>query len=590
MALDGVFLGIVKNEISVLLDGRVDKIHQPSREEILITFRTREGGYKLLINTSAGGARVHVTRAQIDNPRVPPMFCMLMRKLLSSGRLIAIRQEGQERILCLDFDSSNEMGDIVRITLVIEIMGRHSNLIILDKDGRIIDAIKRVGQDMSSVRPVLPGMQYEAPPRDERISLFSLTREGLKAAFEKHAHAELSKAILKSIEGLSPVFARECALKVTQDEISAGELSDEGFEKLYLFLTMQAQQAEKGDNKFTVLKSQDGLLKDFCFADITQYGSLMERIHFPSACETLDYFYTERDITARMKQRASDLYKFLQNTKDRIARRTANQKQELLECADRDKLKIYGDLLMANLYNFQKGDSAVTVQNYYEEGSPEVRIKLDVRLTPSQNAQRYYSEYRKADTAEKKLTALIEQGEQELLYIDSVFDNLTRAMSETDIDDLRIELHEQGYLKSARLSKGAKNVKTRPPMKFVSSDGYEIRVGRNNKQNDKLTCKDSEKLDIWLHVKEITGSHVIISAKGGEVPDETIMEAAVIAAYYSSARSSAQVPVDYTLVKYVKKPNGAKPGMVIFTNNRTLFVKPDEGLVERLRTDKQGRD
>ena len=245
---------------------------------------------------------------------------------------------------------------------------------------------------------------------------------------------------------------------------------------------------------------------------------------------------------------------------------------------------------MANLYNFKKGDGFVDVDNYYEEGSPRLRIKLDVRLTPSQNAQRYYNEYRKADTAEKKLTGLIEQGEQELLYIDSVFDNLTRAMSETDIDDLRIELHEQGYLKSARLSKGAKNVKTRPPMKFISSDGYEIRVGRNNKQNDKLTCKDSEKLDIWLHVKEITGSHVIISAKGGEVPDETITEAAMIAAYYSSARSSAQVPVDYTLVKYVKKPNGAKPGMVIFTNNRTLYVKPDEGLVERLRAEKQGRE
>lgn len=583
MALDGVFLGIVKQEISVLLDGRVDKIHQPSREEILITFRTREGGYKLLINTSAGGARVHITKAQIDNPRVPPMFCMLMRKLLSSGRLISIRQDGQERILMLDFDSSNEMGDIVRITLVIEIMGRHSNLIILDKEGRIIDAIKRVGQDVSSVRPVLPGMQYEAPPRESRLSLFSLTREGLREGLLKNSHAELSKAIMRSIEGLSPVFARECALKCTHDEIAAGELTDEGFEKLYLFLTMQAGLIEKGENKFTVLKAQDGLLKDFCFADINQYGSLMQKIQFSSACEVLDYFYTERDITARMKQRASDLYKFLINTKERITRRTANQRQELLECADREKLKINGDLLMANLYNFKKGDSFVTVGNYYEEGCPEVKIRLDVRLTPSQNAQRYYSDYRKADTAEKKLTGLIEQGEQELAYIDSVFDNLTRAQSETDIDELRIELHEQGYLKSARLSKGAKNVKTQPPMKFISSDGYEIRVGRNNKQNDRLTCKDSEKLDIWLHVKEITGSHVIISSHGGEVPDNTIMQAAQIAAYYSSAKNSAQVPVDYTLVKFVKKPNGAKPGMVIFTNNRTLYVKPDEELVNSLK-------
>jgi len=586
MALDGVFLGLVRQEISFLIGGRVDKIHQPSREEILITFRTREGSYKLLINTSAGGARVHVTRADIDNPRVPPMFCMLMRKLLSSGKLISIRQDGQERILMLDFDSSNEMGDIVRITLAVEIMGRHSNLIILDGEGKIIDAIKRVGQDMSSVRPVLPGMLYEAPPKEPRLSLFTLTSRDLKSALALCPRAELSKAILKSIEGLSPVFARECALQVSQDSITADSLTDEQVERLFIFLDRQARLIEKGKNTFTVLKTPDGLLKDFCFADINQYGSLMEKVTLPSACETLDYFYTERDITARMKQRANDLYKFLINTKERITRRTANQKQELLECADRESLKIQGDLLMANLYNIKKGDTAAIVDNYYEEGSPKLTIKLDARLTPSQNAQRYYNEYRKADTAEKQLTRLISQGEQELVYIDSVFDSLTRARNETDIDELRVELHEQGYLKSARLSKGSKNAKTQPPIRFLSSDGFEIRVGRNNKQNDKLTCKDSEKLDIWLHVKEITGSHVIISSHGGEVPEQTITEAAIIAAYYSSAKSSSQVPVDYTLVKYVKKPNGAKPGMVIFTNNKTLFVTPNEGIVEKLRVKK----
>ena len=588
MALDGVFLGIVKNEMSVLLDGRVDKIHQPSREEILITFRTREGGYRLLINTSAGGARVHITGVGIENPRVPPMFCMLMRKLLSSGRHVDIRQPGQERVLFLDFDSSNEMGDIVRITLAIEIMGRHSNMLILDKDERIIDALKRVGIEMSSVRPVLPGMQYEAPPREERLSLFTLTKQEFKAALEKNAHAELSKAILRSIEGLSPVFARECALQACADTVSAGEVSAEGIDRMYLFLSHQAQLIESRDNRFTVLKTADGLLKDFCFADIRQYGNMLEKIQFSSASETLDYFFTERDAAARMKQRAHDLYKFLQNTHERITRRTANQRQELIECADREKLKIQGDLLMANLYNFKKGDESVEVENYYAEGSPKITIKLDKRLTPSQNAQRYYNEYRKADTAEKKLVTLIEQGEQELGYIDSVFDNLTRAQSETDIDELRIELHEQGYLKSARLSKGAKNVKTRPPIKLMSSDGYVIRVGRNNKQNDRLTCKDSEKLDIWLHVKDITGSHVIISANGGEVPDSTIMEAAQAAAYYSSAKSSSQVPVDYTLVKFVKKPGGAKPGMVIFTNNRTLFVKPDEQVIKQLEANAKG--
>ena len=586
MALDGVFLSKVKEEISILTDGRVDKIHQPSKEELLITFRTREGGYKLLINTSAGGARVHVTRASIDNPRVPPMFCMLMRKLLSSGRLVDIRQEGQERILFFDFDSSNEMGDIVRITLAVEIMGRRSNLIVLDGEGRIIDAIKRVGIEMSSVRPVLPGMMYAPPPRENRLSLFTLTKAELSSALSQWPNTELSKALLRSVEGLSPVFARECALKCSSSEITASSLDEAQLDRLFIYLSRQADLLDKNENKYTVLRSHDGRLTDFCFADIDQYGGLFEKIYFPTACETLDYFYTERDITARMKQRASDLYKFLQNTCERITRRTAAQKQELLECADRERLKIFGDLLMANLYNFSKGDESVIVGNYYEDGCPEVTIPLDKRLTPSQNAQKYYSEYRKADTAEKKLTSLIAKGEDELKYIESVFDTLTRAQNETDIDELRIELHEQGYLRSARLSKGAKNVKTQPPYRFKSSDGFEIRVGRNNKQNDKLTCKDSEKLDMWLHVKDITGSHVIITSKGGEVSDTAITEAAQIAAYYSSARSSSQVPVDYTLVKFVKKPGGAKPGMVIFTNNRTLYVKPDEALIEKLREKK----
>lgn len=585
MALDGVFLRLVKNELPPLIDGRVDKIYQPSREELVIGIRTRDGSYRLLFNTGAGTARVHVTKAEIENPKVPPMFCMFMRKHLSSGRLVDIRQDGFERILYFDFDSANEMGDICRLTLAIEIMGRHSNLILINSEGKIVDSIKRVGQDMSAVRMVLPGMAYTLPPREKRLSLLDDSAEDICGEVQNYPTLSLPKALMKVIEGISPVFAREAEFFAGRGrELIVSEMDSDTFDRLAFYLKKTAEEIRNGENKYTVVKTKEGLFKDFCFTSINQYGSLMVTKQLDSPSETLDYFYSERDRAARMKQRAQDLFKFLVNTSDRIARRTANQREELKECAERDKLKKYGDLLMANLYRLEKGQGTAEVEDYYDEKCPLIKIPLDKRLTPSQNAQKYYKEYRKADTAEKKLKVLISQGEEELEYIDSVFDSLTRAQSENDVIQLRLELAEQGYIKSSKLK--GKPPKSLPPIKFISSDGFEIRVGRNNKQNDKLTCKDSEKQDIWLHTQGITGSHTVISCHGETPPDRTIEEAAIIAAYHSKGRNSSQVPVDYTLIKNVKKPNGAKPGMVIFTNNRTLFVKPDEELVEKLRDKK----
>jgi len=582
MALDGVFLRQVKNELSPLIGGRVDKIHQPSREELLISLRTRDGAYRLLFNTGAGTARVHATKADIDNPKVPPMFCMLMRKQLSSGKLVDIRQDGFERILYFDFDSSNELGDICRLTLAIEIMGRHSNLILIDGDGKIIDSIKRVGQDMSQVRLVLPGMTYTLPPKETRASLTEAQPADIVAKVRELPALKLPKALMNTLEGISPVFAREAEFYAGRGrELTVADMTADEFDRLAFFIGKTAKELKDGTNTYTILRTQDGQFKDFCFTDIRQYGTLMVTSTASSACETLDRFFSERDRTARVKQRAQDLFRLLVNTSERISRRTANQKLELKECADRDKLKKYGDLIMANLYQIQKGDAEAKVVDYYEPDQPEISIPLERRLTPSQNAQRYYKEYRKADTAEKKLLDLIAKGEEELAYIDSVFDALTRASGDDDISELRAELSEQGYIKRGKIK--GKPPKSQPPLKFISSDGYEIRVGRNNKQNDRLTCKDSEKLDIWLHTKDITGSHTVISCRGEEPPERTVREAAVIAAYHSKARTSAQVPVDYTLIKFVKKPAGSKPGMVIFTNNRTLYVTPDEQLVEKLK-------
>lgn len=582
MALDGAFLYAVKSELEILIGGRVDKIYQPSREEIVISLRTVKGGYRLLASASAGSARAHITESQIDNPMSPPMFCMLLRKRLGGGKLVDIRQDGLERILFFDFSCTNELGDPVTITLACEIMGKYSNIIVINGDGRIIDSIKRVDEDMSRERLVLPGMKYEMPPRDGRISFIHGDREEIKAAVESMKSAELSKGIISAFEGVSPVLAREWAHYAARgNEVRADEIDDDIKERL-LFAIMQSREtliSNKG--QYTAVMTRDGLLKDFSFIRISQYGTLMVTKEFNSASGLLDYFYEQRDRTARLKQRANDLFKLLVNTSERIAKRTANQREELKECVKKDNMKLMGDLLSANIYRLKKGDVSVRLENFYDENCPEVEIKLDSRLTPSQNAQKYYSGYRKAVTAEKKLAEQIKLGEEETQYIDSVFDALTRANSENEVNELRLELAEQGYVRAVRLK--GKPPKSQPPVEYVSSDGFTILAGRNNKQNDRLTLKTAAKTDIWLHTHNIAGSHVIILTNGETPPDKTIEEAAVIAAVNSKAKDSAQVPIDYCLCKFVKKPVGAKPGMVIFTNNKTAYINPDEELAERLK-------
>lgn len=582
MALDGAFLYSVRKELDILIDGRIDKIYQPSREEIIISMRTRNGGQKLLISASASSARVHITNLSPDNPMKPPMFCMLLRKHLGSGRLKKIRQDGLERIIFLDFECINELGDIVTVTLACEIMGKYSNLIVINNEGKIIDSIKRVDEDMSRERLVLPGMNYELPPRDDRISFVHSYESEIRNAIDSLKNIELSKALISAFEGVSPVLAREWAHKIGKGrELFGAALMDTEREKLFAEIMNTRNMLISGECSFNSVSDKDGILKDFSFIDISQYDGIMQRKYHKSACELLDYFYAQRDSAARLKQRANDLFKMLINTSERIIKRIANQKNELSECAKKDEMKLMGDLLSANLYRFEKGDEKAIVENYYDEECPEIEIKLDPRLTPSKNAQKYYSEYRKAVTAEKKLAEQIRIGEEELVYIESVFDSLTRAVTENEVNELRLELAEQGYMKASRLK--AKPPKASPPLEYISSDGYRILLGRNNKQNDKLTLKTAAKTDIWLHTHNIPGSHVIIEAHGEDIPINTIEEAAMLAAVNSKAKNSSQVPVDYCLVKFVKKPNGAKPGMVIFTNNKTLYVTPNEKLEERLR-------
>ncbi|MBO5103870.1 MAG: NFACT family protein [Ruminococcus sp.] len=580
MALDGAFLFAVKNELKPLIGGRIEKIHQPSREEIIISIRTRQGSKKLYISANAGSARVHITEKSVDNPQTPPMFCMLLRKRLGNGKLIDIRQDGLERILFLDFECVNELGDVVVITLACEIMGRCSNLIIIS-DGKIVDSIKRVDSDMSRERMVLPSMTYTLPPKSDRLNFLDAEPEQIIMKLRENGSAELSKALIRAFEGISPVLAREWTFFAGRGIHLDGNVDGDSLDRLLFIIKRTREQLINGECCFNVASTKEGMLKDFSFIRLSQFGNLMYTKEIPSACELLDYFYSERDSTVRTKQRANDLFRLLVNLIDRTERRISVQREELSACADKDYFKLCGDLISANMYRIKKGDSVAVVENFYDENYPTVEIKLDVRKTPSQNSQHYYSEYKKAVTAEKKLAEQIDRGEEELQYLDSVFDSLSRATSENDIIQLRLELREQGYIKS--VNGRAKPPKALPPIEYRSSDGFTILVGRNNYQNDKLSLKFAEKNDIWLHTQTITGSHVIIVTDGVTPPDSTIEEAAVIAAVNSKGRDSNLVPVDYCFARYVKKSSGAKPGKVIFTNYKTAFVKPDTEIESKLK-------
>lgn len=573
MALDGAFLYCTLAEVRRrLTDARVDKIYQPAKDMIVIGFRGRGFSEKLLISAGASSARVQLTEQSFENPAQPPMFCMLLRKHLG-GRLAAVRQDGLERAAYFDFECTNEMGDLVTITVAAEIMGRRSNIVLINENGKVIDAIRRVDEDMSETRRILPGVTYVPPERQNKLNFLECSADEIIARIEASKSSELSKAIVDALEGVSPLFARECAFFVGRGaELFNTGLTEEHKIRLSHYLC-GAREAILSGAPRTVIYDRDKNPKDFCFVPIKQYGTLMLEKTFDSESKLLDSFYSERDNQSRMKQRSHDLLKTISNLSERISRRIENQKQELEQCKDRDRLKIAGDLINANIYRLEKGMRSAELENFYEEGSPAVTVELDPRLTPSQNAQRYYSKYRKADTAERLLKEQISLGQTELLYIDSVFDSLVRATSEAELAQIREELIKQGYVKRGR--KNEKAPKALPPIKLVTSDGFTVLVGRSNVQNDRLTLKDSAKTDMWLHTHDIHGAHVIIRSDGREISKTAVEEAAVAAAYQSKARESSGVPVDYTLVRYVKKPAGAKPGMVVFTNNKTVYVTPD---------------
>jgi predicted ribosome quality control (RQC) complex YloA/Tae2 family protein len=545
MSLDGSFLHIVKTEIiqKLPIGARIDKIHQPSRDEVVLTFRVAGGYERLLMSANAMSARVNLTNQVPENPAVPPMFCMILRKHIGNGRLTAIHQEGLERILNFDFAASNEIGDMVNNRLIIEIMGRTSNIILINKDtGRILDSIKRVTDEISKTRRILPNLEYIPPAKDKRYCLLDCDVNDIP----------ITSNLLKTLEGVSPIFVREAEFcGVTE------------------FLHRAKYALTENKPEITLVSDLQGNPRDFCFMPITQYATAMTSTRYKSANELLCSFYEEKAGAQRLKQRCGNIMKTLNTAYERLSRKIENQRLELIECKDREHLKIYGDLINANIYQLQKGDEFLECENYIT--GENVKIKLDVRLSPAQNAQKYYAGYRKLNTAEKMLTDLIIRGEQELMYLDSVIYAASLAVTDSQINAIRDEMGMYSKRKPPRRKQVKQPVSA--PIKFTASDGTQILVGRNNKQNDELTFKIAKADDIWLHTKDIAGSHVILRCDG-KTSEETITQAAIIAAEHSKGRESSRVPVDYTFVKFVKKPSGAKPGFVVFTHNKTLYVTP----------------
>ncbi|MBQ8830184.1 MAG: NFACT family protein [Oscillospiraceae bacterium] len=582
MPLDAVCLSAVVNELSdVLKDARVDKVQQPERDELIISLRTKQDNVKLLVSAGTGDARIHFTKSSYENPAQPPMFCMLLRKHLVGTVLTDVQQIQGERAVVFSFEHKSIFGDDESRKLIVELMGRYSNIILTDSEGIILDCLRRVDMSMSEKRQVLPGLFYRNPPPQEKISIFAATAEDLENAIERAQFGKsLDKLLLDTFSGISPLGCREivnAAYGIT--DVRAGECDTtplvSAFASAVDFINAK---------KFTpcIVKNAEGRLADFYCFPLKQYGTAAEILTFDSFSECLEEFYTGRARAERVRQRSATMTKTVKNARDRLSRKLLMQNEELKKTFDRERLRECGDIISANMHAMKKGQSVLRAFDFYDPEGKECEIALDPAKSPQQNAAKYYKDYTKAKNAEKALTEQIINGEAELEYLESVLEEIERAGGERDLSEIRAELESTGYLKQQK-----KNAKQKPqkfePMRFVSSTGFEIRVGKNNTQNDQLTLKHSSKLDIWLHTQKIHGSHVIITTNGYEVDETTLTEAAQLAALYSKASEGSNVPVDFCLVKFVKKPVGAKPGMVIYTDYKTLFVTPDKTLPDRLK-------
>ncbi|MBQ3054557.1 MAG: NFACT family protein [Oscillospiraceae bacterium] len=577
MALDALFLTHLALELDGVVQGaKIDKIQQPERDELVLQLRSKNGNMSLLVSAGAS-PRMHLTEKKLENPKTPPMFCMLLRKHLQGGTILEVRQPGIERAMDLVVLASNELGEKVQRILTLELMGRYTNIILRDESDRVVDCLKRVDLTQSNQRGVLPGLFYRLPEPPKKISPNTVRRGELFSMMEG-VDLPCDKFLVNTLLGVSPLIGREITSRATGDSAK-------------LILAMSGEERERVAAKAEELFSEEaapylyrenGIPKELSFTRLTQYEGKYTEERYESFSKLLDAFYGEKSAKERMMRKSAAMRKTVENGILRIRKKLALQEEELRAAQERERIREEAELITANLYRIPHGTARVTVIDYFKEDTPEREIVLDRTVSPQEYAKKLFHRYQRMKNAEAALAVQIEQGENELVYLESVLESLEQAESESDLAEIREELGESGYV---RIPKSERRAKPRAldPIRYCASDGTPIFVGRNNRQNDLLTMKTAQKGDVWFHTQRIPGAHVILAC-GGETPsNETLTEAAIIAAYHSNARNSAQVPVDYTLVKNVKKPPGAKPGMVNYFRYETAFVTPNEELVRSLR-------
>lgn len=587
MAYDGFVTHCIVSELNdKIVGGKIDKIYQPERDEIILSIRVGGSVHRLLMSASSQSPRVHFTEDRRENPMTAPMFCMFLRKHLGGGKITSVSQEGFDRVMRIETECYDELGDLKTKSLICEIMGRHSNIILVDQDGKILDSIKRVDFTVSAVRQILSGLYYELPPKQDKLSpqeanLSEIT-EAIRRAADENADIMLDKWLVSAFVGMSPLLARElCFTFAGNTKLAVREVDTE---KFALHIKSFFDRVCGGDFSPCVVNDLN-MPKEFSCVEILQYGGAFETVKFDSMSAAADMYYSSRSSQEHIRQRSASLVKLLVNNIERCEKKLAIHRENLEEAKDRDKYKVCGDLLTANLYKIEYGMTSVEVLNYYSENGETIKIDLKPDLSPSRNAQRYYTLYNKAKTTERTSAEQIEIAEKEKYYLETVLESVYMAKTRGELAEIREELASQGYVPK---QSGKKKQQSRSkPMEFKSSDGFTILVGRNNRQNDELTLRTAYSTDIWMHTKFIPGSHTIVRTEGkGEAPDTTLIEAATLAAFFSKARLSSNVPVDYTTVKNVKKPNGAKPGMVIYDFYNTIYVTPNENLAKKLSAEK----
>ena len=572
MAFDAYYMNCVLSEIRGLTEPRVEKIHQPARDTLVFHLRHREGRSKLLIAANPAAPRLHLTEFGMENPAQPPMFCMLLRKHLQGARLKDIRQSPMERCAEFVFDCVDEMGDQVEKRLVAELMGRTCNVYLLSPQGRILDCLRRVGLDESAKRQALPGLFYQMPEAVEKKDPLAMEQEDFEKLLSAPGADLLEQRLMDALGGLSPLVCREASLFAAGDTQARVSAIAHGSAAGGLFAFFREHMHHP---KPYFVEDKEGQVKQFAFCPVLQYGTCSQAEGFS---ELLDKAYAQKDAQAAIRQKGQALRKTVQNLCTRLSRKMAMQEKELAATYDRERLRQLGDIVTANLHKIQRGQTVLEAEDFYDEAMAVIRIQLSPLLSPQQNAAKFYKDYTRMKNAQRELTKQLSLGAEELSYLKSVLEELDRAGSEQELEEIRQELSAQGYVKATADKKKMKQKKT-APMRFVSTNGYEIYVGRNNRQNEELTFKFARKDDLWLHAQKVHGSHVIIACAGAQVPDDTVTQAAQLAAYYAESSHGQNVPVDVMSVKQVKKHPGGKPGMVIYHSYRTVVVNPYPDIV-----------